>query len=128
MSRAAEALVDLGDLDDVQLIARRVVEFQVAFSRASHNPLLEALEVFLIELLMQLQLTGRSGSLRSWKQYVAGFTEDRLELSAALASRDLERTSEAMRRYLDHQHDVFVADPELANRQLAALNSFDALG
>lgn len=124
---AAQRLLALDEERGVDEVAALVVAFQVAFSRATHNPLLVALEGFLIELIMQLQIDRKSVTAKSWREYVSGFNEDRLRLAEALRLRDPDVTVLAMRRYLDHQHDVFVADPELASKSLARVGSTSVL-
>ena len=62
----AERLNNIEQEPDVESIANAVVGFQLAVSAATHNPLLYALEAFLVNLSMQFHSPPRrSGGQRS---------------------------------------------------------------
>lgn len=116
--RAAEALEDLDGARDVREIAERVVAFQVALSAAAHNPLLQALDAFLIVLLTQFQVADASKDLASWRRWTSTYAPARREIATALAAADEQALSAAVRTYLQALHDDFAADPALASVRL----------
>lgn len=91
------------------------VAFQLAVSAATGNPLLFAIESFLVKLIIQLQLTAleHHGS-EFWKERVASFAADRRRLLAFIAARDGDGAASAMHMYLRTQFAQFASDPELA--------------
>ena len=124
---ASARLVSLDDAADVRDVAQRVVRFQIELSRAAHNPLLFAIEAFLIDLMMQLQLAGRPKSLRAWKAFTLGFADDRARLVEALHTREETQVLEAMTRYLEHQQAAFIADRRLSAVKLSEVGSISSL-
>jgi GntR family transcriptional repressor for pyruvate dehydrogenase complex len=108
------------EADTVLGMAETVIAFQAACSAAAHNPLLFALETFLIRLLMQLELTaeGHRGA-DFWRDQTARFTEHRQKVSRSLASRDPEGAAAAMQAYCEEQRAWFAADPMLSTVRLS---------
>lgn len=99
--------------------------FQLAVSAAARNPLLFAIESFLVKLIIQLQLTAleHHGSA-FWRERIASFGTDRRRLLGFIAARDGDGAASAMNMYLRTQFAQFAADPELAAAGLA--DPFDA--
>lgn len=91
------------------------VSFQVAVSSAARNPLLFAIESFLIKLIAQLQLTAKEHQGRDfWVDRVGAFGPDRRRLLDFIAAHDSEGAVSAMHMYLRTQFARFSTDPELA--------------
>jgi GntR family transcriptional repressor for pyruvate dehydrogenase complex len=105
---------------EVATIVGAVVTFQITFAAASHNPLLFAVEAFLVDLLMKFQLSVHgSRGRRFWRERVARTLDDRTRLVEALARRDEVGTVSALRGYLHNQRDMFASDPRLASKHLS---------
>jgi GntR family transcriptional repressor for pyruvate dehydrogenase complex len=99
---------------DVCELVRPAVSFQLAVSAASGNPLLFAIESFLIKLIVQLQITAQEHhGTRFWRDRVQSFGPDRRRLLEFIAAHDQEGAVGAMTMYLRTQHVRF-SDPELA--------------
>lgn len=91
------------------------VSFQIAVSAAARNPLLYAIESFLIKLISQIQLTAEEHHGRAfWIERVGAFSADRRRLLELIAAHDGEGAVSAMRMYLRTQFVRFSTDPELA--------------
>ena len=116
----ADQLVQLDDVLDVQGIADAVVGFQLAVSAAAHNPLLYALEAFLVRLSMQFQLAARPDEgLRSWRERAASLNHHRQRLLHAVRAGDAAAARTAWDAYLDRQYELFASDRELAGIRLS---------
>jgi GntR family transcriptional repressor for pyruvate dehydrogenase complex len=116
----ADQLVRLGDELDVQGIADAVVGFQLAVSAAAHNPLLYALEAFLVRLSMQFQLAARTDeSLRSWRERAMSLNPDRQRLLHAVREGDGDAARAAWDTYLNSQYELFANDRQLSGIRLS---------
>ena len=94
--------------------------FQDAIALATHNPLQYALEAFLVNMLLQLQVKAlRQRGLQYWLDRSAHFREDRIGIVNALRKRDEAKAFKAMESYLEHQREVFLSDPELRAMRLS---------
>jgi GntR family transcriptional repressor for pyruvate dehydrogenase complex len=114
------ALDALGEADDAQTVAELAVAFQIGLSAAARNPLLLALETFLIKLIMQFQLAARRERGTSfWLEWAARFESDRRRLVECLRARDAEGVVIAMRAYLTGQRAGFASDRELTALRLS---------
>jgi GntR family transcriptional regulator, transcriptional repressor for pyruvate dehydrogenase complex len=114
------ALHSISKQSDIQQLAEAVVGFQIAFAAASHNPLLVALESFLIDLIMRFQLAAFSGrTTRFWHTWTAQPHPDRERMVELLDKRDEEGTVSAMDDYLRDQRSQFASNPILARVQLS---------
>lgn len=90
--------------------------FQVAVSAATRNPLLFAIESFLIKLISGLQLSAQEDHGRDfWIDRVGAFSADRRRLLDFIAAHDGEGAVSAMQMYLRTQFARFSTDPELAS-------------
>lgn len=109
------ALRSIGKQSEVDQLAESVVRFQVAFAAASHDPLLLALESFLIDLIMRFQLVAFSDrGTRFWRSWTARPHPDRVRLVELLFKRDEQGTVSAMEDYLRDQRSAFASNPILA--------------
>lgn len=106
--------------------------FQIAVAAAAHNPLLYALESYLVTLIIQLQIARQSHHGPDfWRNRVGGFTDDRRRLLEFIRAHDEAGAAEAMATYIESQHRVFAADHELADINLSdprQLNEILAVG
>jgi len=93
---------------------------RVTIALAAHNPLQSTLEIFLIDLLLNLQVKAmRARGLRFWQRQASGFQPDRRAILDAVAGGDPDAASTAMAAYLDHQRETFLEDPGLADLRLS---------
>lgn len=98
------------------------VSFQLTVSAAAGNPLLFALESFLIKLIIHLQLTARGdNNIDFWRARVMSFQPARLHLLDRIAANDIDGAAQAMDNYLVDQQAVFSSDAELATASLSSL-------
>jgi GntR family transcriptional regulator, transcriptional repressor for pyruvate dehydrogenase complex len=96
------------------------IQYCPALAVASHNPLLYALEAFLVNLLLQLQIGPLSKrGLKHWIERSREFQNDRRKVVDAIRDRDGQRAFEAMENYLEHQRRIFAADKELSAMRLS---------
>lgn len=101
------------------------VSFQLAVSAAARNPLLFAIEGFLIKLISQLQITAlENRGLEFWQQRVRSFDADRRRLLDFIVARDGDGAVSAMHMYLRTQFTRFSSDPELANLSVTKPSDF----
>ncbi|MQA15328.1 MAG: GntR family transcriptional regulator [Pseudonocardiaceae bacterium] len=115
MRRFLDAIDRPAPNSDVRELVRPPVSFQLTVSAAGHNPLLFAIESFLIRLLVQMQLTAMEHhGVEFWRRRVSSFGSDRRRLLRSIADRDQAGAVEAMETYLGDQHALFASDGELA--------------
>ncbi len=120
MEAIRATLLTIGKQSEVEQLAESVVRFQVAFAAASHDPLLLALESFLIDLIMRFQLVALSDrGTRFWRSWTARPHPDRERLVELLWKRDEEGTVRAMDDYLHDQRSAFTSNPVLAQVEFA---------
>jgi GntR family transcriptional regulator, transcriptional repressor for pyruvate dehydrogenase complex len=125
-----ERLAALDQLQDGTMteLLDALAAFQDAIAIATHNPLQYALEAFLVNLLLQLQLKAlRQRGLQYWLDRSARFQADRIAIVNALRRRDERKAFKAMESYLEHQREVFLADPELSAMRLSDPNAVRAV-
>jgi GntR family transcriptional repressor for pyruvate dehydrogenase complex len=114
------ALEDAAKSGDVHRIADTAIRFQTALSGAAHNPLLFALEGFLIKLLVVLQVHAFDArGTRFWRRWSLSFAADRQRILAALRARDADAAAIAMKTYLDDQRQRYASMPELLSLRLS---------
>ena len=120
MEAAYARIDDMGSLTDIDSLIVAIADVQVAVAVASHNALQSTLETFLIDLILNLQIRvmERRG-LRFWQRRATNFQADRRAIINAIHARDPDAARASMSAYLDHQHETFVADSELANLRLS---------
>jgi GntR family transcriptional repressor for pyruvate dehydrogenase complex len=113
---------------DVDGVIDQIAAFQVAVSAAAHRPLLYALESFLIQLQMQMQVKAlKSRGVRYWRQRSLSFQDDRKSIVRAVEARDSEAAVAAMDRYLEHTREAFLSDPAVLSIRLTDKKAADAI-
>lgn len=123
-----QVLARVHELPTVQAVVDEVEAFQVTLSATAHNPLLFALEGFLLSLLIQLQIRALlKRGLRYWRERSLGFHDDRRAIVVAIGSRDPDGAGAAMGAYLEHQRAVFLADRELCEMRLSDAKAIRAV-
>ncbi|GJH29382.1 FadR/GntR family transcriptional regulator [Caballeronia novacaledonica] len=131
IARIEEALLRLealGDLDSSEAVVQRMVDFQIAISETSRNPLLSMLEKLLIVLLLEVQMRAfRHRGVSYWKSRSMRFQSDRRRIVEALKSRDSDATTRAMQGYFQHQLDQFLRDPDLVKMRFSDEEVFKAV-
>ena len=116
----AERLNHLENEPDVPSIANAIVGYQVAVSAAAHNPLLFALEAFIIRLTMQFQVAAKiKRGMKFWRERTGAFDDDRNKLLAAVREGDVEGALAAWDDYLADQYELFAGDHQLAKIRLS---------
>jgi GntR family transcriptional regulator, transcriptional repressor for pyruvate dehydrogenase complex len=111
------AVDEVGTVDEV---VDAIVAFQVALSAAAHNPLMLALEGFLVNLLLQLQTEVlRHRGVAFWRARSLGFQPDRVAIVAGLRAHDDRNAANAMEAYLEHQRGVFLQDSSFSEMRLS---------
>ncbi len=104
----------LSKTKDVDEVVSHIIGFQRAVSAASHNPLLQSLEAFLLALLTEVQvrsLTGRG--VRFWRARAIDFQPHRVAILKGIRSGDPSVAREAMDRYFQAQRERFDQDEDL---------------
>jgi GntR family transcriptional regulator, transcriptional repressor for pyruvate dehydrogenase complex len=113
---------------DVDAVIDQIAGFQVAVSAAAHRPLLYALESFLIQLQMQMQVKAlKSRGVRYWRQRSLSFQDDRKSIVRAVEAKDSEAAVAAMDRYLEHTRAAFLSDPAVLSIRLTDKKAADAV-
>lgn len=111
------SLVALNDLDSAKGlddVIDRIVEFQRAVALCALNPLLNALEVFLISLLMEVQIKAlRQKGVKFWRERAAEFQPDRQRIADAIERRSSADAEQAMDIYFENQRIRFESEPGL---------------
>ena len=105
---------------DVEDVIAVIVSFQRAVSAASHNPLLQSLEAFLVALLGEVQARSLPGrSVRFWRLRAMDFQPHRLAILEGLRSRDPSVAREATDLYFEAQRQRFEQDKDLRTLDLS---------
>lgn len=108
-----------------------VLSFQVLLSAASHNPLIYAIESFLVELIVQFQIRVVEDD-ELWKQWAPKVSPARQRIVRKFQkpTRGTERETEvvnAVQAYLTLQRSIFTQDERFASIVLSDPESIDAL-
>jgi GntR family transcriptional repressor for pyruvate dehydrogenase complex len=123
-----ETLSHPQELDGVAGIIDALSAFQTALSAAAHNPLLLAIEGFLVNLLLQIQASVMSQrGADFWSERSTRFQPDRRRILSALQDGDEVAAAAAMDAYLDHQRAAFVDDPEFSKLRLSDSKPMQAM-
>jgi GntR family transcriptional repressor for pyruvate dehydrogenase complex len=107
------AIVELGSVnaDDNGVIADAIIAFNIAVSRAAHNPLLLALESFLIRLIVNFMVKAvKETDIENWIDHVRMRIPQREAILKALESRNAEVSIEVMMSHLTSQYEAFMND------------------
>lgn len=118
---AAKARFDRPDgLEDAAQVIDGIVEFQRAVSAASHNPILHALEAFLVALLSEIQMKLLAErSLAFWRERAVNFQPYRAAILEGLCRRDVVEARRATDRYFEAQRALFDQDEALRSLNLS---------
>jgi GntR family transcriptional repressor for pyruvate dehydrogenase complex len=116
------ALLEAAVEDDFPRTSQAAMKFLAALSAAAHSPLLFALESFLIELMLALQIVAARRDPEKfdahWHDWHKNFADDRIRLIRALRARDESAALHAMVAYLEEQARLFGRFPELSEIRL----------
>ena len=104
----------LDSVKEVEGVIAHILGFQRAVSAASHSPLLQSLEAFLLALLneVQVNLLSRRG-VRFWRARAMEFQPHRVAILAGLQSKNPVTARVVMSRYFDAQRIRFGQDDKL---------------
>ena len=109
------------DLKDVDQVVTGVLDYQRAVSAASHKPILQSLEAFLLALLHEVQIKSlASRGVRFWRARALEFQPHRVAILEGLRSGDPAAAREAMDRYFDAQRARFEQDETLRSLNLSS--------
>lgn len=109
------------ELQTVDQVLACIIDFQRAVSNASHNPLLHALESFLLALLNEVQVKSLSGrGIRFWRARALKFQPHRVAILAGIRSGDPALARQAMDRYFEAQRARFEQDKALRSLNLSS--------
>lgn len=126
-----EALRQSSHEEDYRASSQNALQYLTALSAASHSPLVFAIESFLIELMLALQitawLTDRTRFTEAWEAWHEPFDRDRRALHAALHARDATAAVAAMDQYLDDQHELFGAFQNLSELKINDVTVIEAV-
>ena len=110
----------LGKVKDIEDVIAVVISFQRAVSAASHNPLLQSLEAFLVALLGEVQAKSLPGrSVRFWRLRAIDFQPHRLAILGGLRSRSPSLARKATDLYFEAQRQRFEQDKDLRTLNLS---------
>lgn len=111
---------DLAALKEVDQVIACVIDFQRVVSAASHNPILQSLEAFLLALLNEVQVKALPGrGIRFWRTRALAFQPHRIAILAGIRSGDPAKALKAMDRYFEAQRERFDQDDALRSLNLA---------
>ncbi len=111
---------NLSKLKEVDDVVTCVVGFQKLVSAASHNPLLQSLEGFLLAILNEVQvqsLTDRG--IRFWRLRAIDFQPHRIALLEGIRSRKPLVARAAVDQYFEAQRKRFEQDEDLCSINLS---------
>ena len=120
ISAASSFFENAGGKPDVDTVILNIQAFQKAVSAASHSPLLQSLEGFLLALLHEVQanaLTGKGAQF--WMARAMEFQSHRVAILAGIKSRDPAQARKAMDCYFDAQRERFEQDAGLSSLSLS---------
>lgn len=117
-----------GDMKKVDEVIANVIGFQRALSAASHNALLQSLEVFLVALLNEVQFKSLSArGVRFWRSRAMDFQSHRVAILKGIRGRNPAAARTAMNRYFDAQRQQFEQDDILRAINLSNPRLIDAV-
>ena len=105
-----EELLAVRKVDDLKRAADLAVEFMVSITAAAHQPLLLAIDSFLIRLLVEIHQRSFV-DLDAWYEWSLSFAPIRRRLVGSLEARDKKGATAAMISYLELQADQFGQRP-----------------
>ena len=111
----------LDEVKDISEVIAYVIAFQRAVSAASHSPLIQTLEAFLLTLLNEVQVNSLAGrGVRVWRARAMGFQSHRLAILEGLRSGDGTAARTAMDHYFDAQRALFERDKNIQESSLSS--------
>lgn len=118
---AASARFDqLSELKDVDQVLACVIDFQRAVSAASHNPIFQSLESFLLALLTEVQVKSLVGrEVQFWRARALEFQPHRIAILEGIRSGDSATARGAMDLYFEAQRARFERDEALCSLNLS---------
>ena len=123
-----ERFADIDKITELSDVIALIVNFQKALSTASHSPLLQSLEAFLMVLITEVQVVSLEGrDVEFWRSRALEFQPHRSAIVKGLRSGDPAKALEAMDAYLEAQRSLFERDDlgalNLSNPSLIAVVS-----
>ena len=121
IARAASRFDALNRLKTIDEIITCILEFQLAVSAASHNPILHSLESFLLALLNEVQVKSlNQHGVRFWRNRAMEFQPHRIAILDGIRSGDPIVARAVMDRYFEAQRTRFEQDETLRSLNLAS--------
>jgi GntR family transcriptional regulator, transcriptional repressor for pyruvate dehydrogenase complex len=118
IATACSRFEQLSKVKEIDEVIAHILAFQRAVSAASHSPLLQSLEAFLLALLNEVQVNSLTGrSVRFWRTRALAFQRHRVAILQGIRSGDPAIARKAMDRYFAAQRQRFEQ-----NEQLRALD------
>ena len=123
-----ERFADIDKITELSDVIALIVNFQKALSTASHSPLLQSLEAFLMVLITEVQVVSLEGrDVEFWRSRALEFQPHRSAIVKGLRSGDPAKALKAMDAYLEAQRSLFERDDlgalNLSNPSLIAVVS-----
>ena len=123
-----ERFADINKITELSDVIALIVNFQKALSTASHSPLLQSLEAFLMVLITEVQVVSLEGrDVEFWRSRALEFQPHRSAIVKGLRSGDPAKALKAMDAYLEAQRSLFERDDlgalNLSNPSLIAVVS-----
>lgn len=123
---ACERFNDLSDLKEAEQVIAYIIDFQQAVSSAAHSPLLQSLELFMMALLNEVQVTSLTNhSVKFWRDRAMAFQGHRIAIVDGLRSKDPKVALKAMDKYFDAQRERFEKDKNLSKLNLASQDTIN---
>jgi GntR family transcriptional regulator, transcriptional repressor for pyruvate dehydrogenase complex len=105
---------------DLATVIANILAFQKAVSAASHSPLLQSLEGFLLALLQEVQANAHRGKpVKFWLSRALEFQPHRVAILKGIKSGDPMQARKAMDRYFASQRERFEQDVGLSALNLS---------
>ena len=121
IAQACERLENAGNIKELDEVLACIIDFQRSVSAASHSPLLQSLEGFLLALLHQLQVTSLADrGLRFWIKRALEFQPHRIAILEGLRSGDPAKAGRAMDKYFKAQRERLSKDKRLNSLDLTS--------
>jgi GntR family transcriptional repressor for pyruvate dehydrogenase complex len=121
IAQACDQLKRIEDTKDLEQVFSHIIGFQRALSVASHSPLLQSLELFLLALLHEVQVTSLAGrGLKFWRSRALEFQVYRVAILEGVRSGDPVKAGRAMDRYFKAQRERFEKDKKLRTIDLTS--------
>ena len=128
IEHACEQFRDIDQVKEVDGVIGLILGFQRAVSAASHSPLLQSLEAFLLALLNEVQVSSLNGrGARFWRARAMEFQPFRVALLEGIRSGDIVVAGAAMDRYFEAQRRRFEQDESLRALDLSSPNMINVI-